>query len=124
MEGVEILFAEEVTRAVWNGFVWHWGLAFLVLVGLILIGVAIYSSWNCSAPEGELTFMTVIGLILLIVGCFCFYLKGTVPVYDYTEYKVTVDETVNMNEFFEKYELVDQEGKIYIVKDEVPLNEE
>ena len=124
MEGVEILFAEEVTHAVWNGFVWHWGLAFLILFGLILIGVAIYFSYNCSASDGELTFMTVIGLIFLIVGCFCFYLEGTIPVYDYTKYKVTVDETVNMNEFFEKYELIDQEGKIYIVKDEVPLNEE
>lgn len=124
MEGVEILFAEEVTHAVWNGFVWHWGLAFAILIGLILIGVAIYSSWNCSAQEGELTAMIVIGVIFLFVGSICFYYEGTVPVYDHTEYKVTVDETVDMNEFFEKYELVDQEGKIYIVKDEVPLNEE
>lgn len=124
MEGVEILFAREITHAVWNGFVWHWGLAFAILVGLILIGVAIYSSWNCSAQEGELTAMIVIGVIFLFVGSICFYYEGTVPVYDHTEYKVIVDETVDMNEFFEKYELVDQEGKIYIVKDEVPLNEE
>lgn len=124
MEGVEILFAEEVTRSVWNGFVWHWGLAFVVLFGLILIGVAIYSSCNCSALDGETTAMAVIGFILLIAGIFCFYFNGTVPVYNYTKYKVTVDETVNMNEFFEKYELIDQEGKIYIVKNEVPLNEE
>ena len=124
MEGVEILFAEEVTRSVWNGFVWHWGLAFAILIGLILIGVAIYSSWNCTAQGGELTAMVVIGVIFLILGSICFYYEGTVPVYDYTKYKVIVDETVNMNEFFEKYELIDQEGKIYIVKDEVPLNEE
>lgn len=124
MEGVEILFAEEITRSVWNGFVWHWGLAFAVLIGLILIGVAIYSSWNCTGQGGELTAMVVIGVIFLTLGSICFYHEGTVPVYDYTKYKVIVDETVDMNEFFEKYELVDQEGKIYIVKDEVPLNEE
>lgn len=124
MEGVEILFAEEITRSVWNGFVWHWGFALIVLIGLISVSVAIYSSWNCSAQEGELALMSVIGVILLFVGSICFYFEGTVPVYDHTEYKVTVDETVNMNEFFEKYELVDQEGKIYIVKDEMPLSEE
>ena len=123
MEGVEILFAEEVTRSVWNGFVWHWGLAFVVLIGLILIGTAIYASWNGTAG-GETDAMVIIGVIFLIAGIFCFYFKGTVPVYDHTKYKVTVDETVDMNEFFKKYELVDQEGKIYIVKDEVPLNEE
>lgn len=124
MEGVEILFAREITRAVWNGFVWHWGLAIVIFVGLILIGVAIYASWNATTQGGELTAMIIIGVIFLIVGGFCFYIEGTVPVYDHTEYKVTVDETVNMNEFFEKYELVGQEGKIYIVQDEVPLNEE
>lgn len=124
MEGVEILFAREITRSVWNGFVWHWGLAIVIFVGLILIGVSIYVSWNGSAPEGEIGAMIVIGAIFLVIGSLCFYFEGTVPVYDHTEYKVIVDETVNMNEFFEKYELVDQEGKIYIVKDEVPLNEE
>lgn len=124
MEGVEILFAEEVTRSVWNGFVWHWGFFFMALVGLILIGVVIYTSWNGTANEGELTFISLIAIVLLIISGMNFYFKGTVPVYDHTEYKVTVDETVDMNEFFKKYELVDQEGKIYIVKDEVPLNEE
>lgn len=124
MEGVEILFAEEITRSVWNGFVWHWGFAIVILVGLFLIGVAIYSSWNCTAKGVELTAMVVIGVIFLFFGSICFYIKGTVPVYDYTKYKVIVDETVNMNEFFEKYELVDQEGRIYIVKDETPLSEE
>ena len=123
MEGVEILFAEEVTRSVWNGFVWHWGLAFVVLIGLILIGTAIYASWNGTAG-GETDAMVLIGVIFLIAGIFCFYFNGTVPVYNYTKYKVTVDETVDMNEFFKKYELIDQEGKIYIVKNEVPLNEE
>ena len=122
MEGVEILFAEEVTRSVWNGFVWHWGLAFVVLIGLILISVAIYSTWN-GTSGGETDAMVIIGVIFLVAGIFCFYFNGTIPVYDHTEYKVTVDETVNINEFLEKYELVDQEGKIYIVKDEVPLNE-
>lgn len=123
MEGVEILFAEEVTHAVWNGFVWHWGLAFLVFIGLILVGTAIYSFWN-GISDGETDAMVIIGIIFLIAGIICFYFNGTVPVYDHTEYKVTVDETVNMNEFFKKYELVDQEGKIYIVKNEVPLSEE
>ena len=122
MEGVEILFAEETTRLVWNGFVWHWGAAIAVIAGLILIIFGICSAINCTNKEDG--FIIFVGFLALVAGCFAFYIVGTVPVYDHTEYKVIVDETVNMNEFFEKYELVDQEGKIYIVKDEVPLNEE
>ena len=124
MEGVEILFAKEITRSVWNGFVWHWGLALVILIGLILIGIAIYASWQCTGCKGDIAFFLIAGTGMLLLGGFGFYINGTAPVYDHTEYKVTVDETVNMNEFFERYELIDKEGKIYIVKDEVPLSEE
>ena len=37
--------------------------------------------------------------------------------YEYTEYKVTIDDSVSMNEFLDKYEILDQEGKIYTVKE-------
>ena len=36
---------------------------------------------------------------------------------DHIEYKVTVDDSVSMNEFLNKYEILDQEGKIYTVKE-------
>lgn len=32
------------------------------------------------------------------------------------EYKVTIDNTVSMIEFYEKYEIVGQEGKIYTIR--------
>ena len=34
-----------------------------------------------------------------------------------TTYKVTIDDSVSMNEFLDKYEIIDQEGKIYTVKE-------
>ena len=37
--------------------------------------------------------------------------------YSHTEYKVTIDDSVSMNEFLNKYEILDQEGKIYTVKE-------
>ena len=36
---------------------------------------------------------------------------------DYIEYKVIVDDSVPMNEFLDKYEILDQEGKIYTIKE-------
>ena len=35
----------------------------------------------------------------------------------YIQYKVTIDETVSMVEFMDKYEIIDQEGKIYTVRE-------
>lgn len=34
-----------------------------------------------------------------------------------TKYQVTIDDSVSMNEFLDKYEIIDQEGKIYTVKE-------
>ena len=34
-----------------------------------------------------------------------------------THYKVAIDDSVSMNEFLDKYEILDQEGKIYTVKE-------
>ena len=36
---------------------------------------------------------------------------------NHIEYKVTIDDSVSMNEFLDKYEILDQEGKIYTVKE-------
>ena len=37
------------------------------------------------------------------------------PTGEYT-YKVTVDDTVKFNEFYDKYEIISQDGKIFEVK--------
>lgn len=36
---------------------------------------------------------------------------------DYIEYKVTIDESVSMIEFYQRYEILSQEGKIYTIKE-------
>lgn len=33
------------------------------------------------------------------------------------EYQVTIDDSVSMNEFLEKYEIIDVKGKIYTIRD-------
>jgi hypothetical protein len=36
---------------------------------------------------------------------------------DHIEYKVAIDDSVSINEFLDKYEIIGQEGKIYTVKE-------
>lgn len=39
------------------------------------------------------------------------------PATNETHYKVTISDEVSMNEFLEQYEIIDQEGKIYTIKE-------
>lgn len=41
--------------------------------------------------------------------------KFSVP--DYVKYEVILDDSVSMNEFMEKYEVLEQRDKIYVVKE-------
>ena len=39
------------------------------------------------------------------------------PVPAYTKYEVILDDSVSMNEFMEKYEVLEQQDKIYMIKE-------
>lgn len=52
-----------------------------------------------------------------IVGLALTALAGETEVGTYNTYEVTVDDTVSMLKFNERYEVIEQRGKIYEVKD-------
>ena len=68
----------------------YFGLIAGILAGLIMAGI-------CAPLIGGLALAT--------------------PVEYETHYKVTIDDSVSMSEFMDKYEILDQEGKIYTVRE-------
>lgn len=122
MTGIEILFAEEIFVSVWNAFVWHWGYFFAGLGAIAMIGLGLWITFDCSGNDGSLIAFIIVAVILGATCFFGFKSEGSVDVYDHTEYKIIVDESTDMNEFFNKYELIEIEGKIYHVKNEERLN--
>ena len=109
MNGVEILSSE----AIYNTFlpIWISVIAFVLMFGF----VALTTCWFCE----EKTTLGVVGLLLIIM-MFVVALLGFINNENdirYIEYKVTIDDSVSMNEFLDKYEILDQEGKIYTVKE-------
>ena len=115
MSGVEFLATEEVAVA-WAS--WNWK-GFLLTVGLCLL-VGIIAGILTGASDGWELGVTIF-LIVFIVGSALF---GTMvgcstgePTEYETQYKVVIDDSVSMNEFTEKYEIIDQEGKIYTVRE-------
>lgn len=116
MSGVEILSTAEVVTAFAD---WSWS-SFLTAFSLMafiaaLIGIG-FGAKERKWKTGFCMFLSV----SLIAGGFIGFICGkliTEPIEYTTHYKVTIDESVSMAEFIEKYEIIDQDGKIYIVRE-------
>lgn len=110
MDGVTILQVIETTgRPEWAGL-----LLFILFVCAVLWGItSLYlvakgGYTNESLICAGITLLSVLGAILIL---------QKVQVITTITYRVLVDDTVNMNEFLSKYEIVGREGLIYVVRD-------
>lgn len=117
MSGVEILATEQVATAFgfgWNAF-WIGGFLIGVLLALVFWCIAENSCLGTGGIIATVIIGFVIGLGVFgtIIGAAT---NGTPTAYE-THYKVTVSDEVPMNEFLERYEIVDQDGKIFIVRE-------
>ena len=109
MNGVEILSSE----IIYNTILPEWCIALGFILGTGFIVATIFTFIDGYDILGCICLVMVIASIT--VAC----LSGTLSKTDisHTEYKVTIDDSVSMNEFLDKYEILDQEGKIYTVKE-------
>lgn len=111
MNGVQILSSVEVGV----DYVSNWWLMGFIFLGCIAFGGIVGFRAHHDSEEAVVGCLvgTLIGLLVwsLIGLCTC---KPTA--YE-THYKVTIDDSVPLNEFLDKYEIIDQEGKIYTVRE-------
>ena len=114
MIGIEILASNEVlVKSLFNWkLFWIIGgsiFGFCVILGIIIS--AINSDWD---------FVPLLLFMGLICGAFFGGIVGAaynIPVEYEIQHKVTISDEILMNDFLEKYEIVDQEGKIYTVRE-------
>ena len=82
--------------------VWFFAVVVLVLLSLLKYGC---DSWK------EPVFLVICVVLTIVCGCL-------IPERKYEiHYQVTVDDSVSMNEFQSKYEIIEVEGKIYTVRE-------
>ena len=112
MAGVEILASNEVAAAVAFNLTAFWIAGCIVFAILLFTGIGIYVSYG---DASDIVMGIIVGIAL---GCFIGAAFGsclsTTTSYE-TQYKVTISDEVSMNEFLERYEIIEQEGKIYTV---------
>ena len=83
---------------------WFFAVAILALFALLKYGC---DSWK------EFAILVVCVVLFIVCGCL-------IPEDKYeTRYQVTVDDSVSMNKFHDKYEIIEVEGKIYTVRERV-----
>ena len=83
---------------------WFLAAAIVALFALLKYGC---DSWK------EFAILVVRVVLFIVCGCL-------IPEDKYeTHYQVTVDNSVSMNEFQNKYEIIEVEGKIYTVRERV-----
>ena len=115
MNGVEILATEEVAVA-WANWNWKGFLSAIVFVFIITAIFSIVAGIADGTNTGIVIFLASFiigsGLFGTLVG-----LNTVKPTEYETQYKVVIDDSVSMNEFAEKYELVDQDVKIYTIRE-------
>ena len=114
MTGVEVLAVEEI--AIGFAFNWSefWGMAILTFCILLWVGIVIAIIENNWIP---VILFCSLGLILGIGLGFSFGHGNGSPIEYESQYKVAISDEVSMNEFIEKYEIIEQEGKIYTVRE-------
>ena len=109
MTGVEILSLATIYETILP--VWC-GVLALVLMVASCIGVGIFASYSKMGLTITSCVLVVVSIVVITLT-----LASNHNNINYIEYKVTIDDSVSMNEFLGKYEILDQEGKIYTVKE-------
>lgn len=115
MNGVEILTSSQVGV----GFNFNWIVFVIIFVFItIIMCTSVYydiGDWKAGIPIGM-----AMGLFFgILIGLFL-----STPSYYETQYQVTISDEVSVNEFYEKYEVVKQDGKIFTVRERIEEVEE
>ena len=121
MDGVEILSSIEV--AIEHAFNWRvfWVVGIVILGIFIAAGVALYKG-----GDFEVSIIFSFCFIGIFIGTMFGYLSGESlgrPTKYATEYKVIISDEVSMNEFNKKYEIINQEGRIFTVREREEQND-
>ncbi|MBO7697313.1 MAG: hypothetical protein J6T10_32160 [Methanobrevibacter sp.] len=106
MEGIEILQTIEVVT---HADVW---LACIVFFGIILI-VFLFAVISNEAYDIPVFILISILSIALIFSIIMYKRSAKMHI----EYMVTVDQRVNVVEFFDKYEVIEHEDKLWRIKE-------
>ena len=115
MNGITVLSQSEIM----NTPNWTYIITIIALIAFF-VSMIITFSFHHNRIETIFGISSICCSILFNVGLFCMNFIEK-PTGKYT-YKVTISDEVNFVEFNNKYEIIDQDGLIYIIKEKETTN--
>lgn len=109
MTGVEIL--SSVT--IYNNILPEW-FGWLSAMGFIVFTIVCFMALTKGCFRLG-TLCAVLAVVFIVTGYFS--VTPNKNSIDHIEYRVLIDESVSMTEFFDKYEVIDKDGRIYTIKE-------
>lgn len=121
MNGVEILSSIEV--AIEHAFNWRvfWVVGIVTLGIFIATGVVLYKKVNLGIDM--MIYCCLIGIAMSYIFGHTLGEASGKPTKCITEYKVIISDEVSMSEFNKKYEIINQEGRIFTVREREEQND-
>ena len=114
MAGVEILATKETVATMQFNSTMFWIIFCGVFVVMFIIGISMSLQ---SRDWVQLPLFLFAGLIVgVLFGVMIGNLSATPTEYE-TQYKVTISDEVQMNDFLSRYEIISTEGRIYTVRE-------
>lgn len=109
----------ETVELIQEGYTWGFHLSFssifLLIVGIGMIALCIYIIPDNSKSIGVIIFLLIffgIGIVSLVSA---FHTK---PVYrEVPRYEVIFDDTVSFQEIYNKYDIIEQRGQIFVLQE-------
>lgn len=119
MTGVDILAMEKVATVF--GFSWD---IFYIVFAIVTVLVTLSVGFSTYVDIGGWSFLMGLigGMIMGVVFGVISASEQAPPEYE-TQYKVTISDEVSMIDFLERYEIIEQEGKIFTVRERVDDND-
>lgn len=116
MDGITVLSQSEIMDTpTWT--------CVITMIGFLIFVISSMIAVICSQEIIQIIFgiNSICFFILFVFGLFCVNFVEN-PTGKYT-YKVTISDEVNFVEFDNKYEMIDQDGLIYTIKEKENNNE-
>lgn len=117
MEGVEILNQFEVAIDFQLNGTAFWVVFVFINIALIVVGMLLWLVDGC-----DFNVVILMGVVGILIGTILGLIAGEsfeIATEYETHYQVIITDEVKMTEFNEQYEILDQEGKIYTVREKI-----
>ena len=116
MTGIEILSQLEGATSYRPDPLFGFLMFGLIFFIILILGTCVGAAAGDAKEGASLGFIS--GVIFgIFFGILATFGSRRLPSTYETQYKITIDDSVSMTEFYEHYEVIDQEGKIFTVRE-------